>query len=127
MVPGRDGGEPAELVVTTFPEAAGNNVANNVERWSRQFRSPEGAPPQADIETLVANGLPVTVVSLEGEYLGMGGGFHKDGYRMIVAMVQAPVGSVFVKILGPASTVNANEESYDNLIANLTVDGAPTP
>ena len=32
IVPGREGAEPAEMVVTTFPEASGNTVQNNIDR-----------------------------------------------------------------------------------------------
>ncbi|MBG83742.1 MAG: hypothetical protein CMJ40_04245 [Phycisphaerae bacterium] len=121
VVPGRDGGEPAELVVTTFPEASGNTIQNNIERWKQQFRSTQGGPPQPVVESKVVNGLSVTLVDLEGEYLGMGGGFHKVDYRMIVSIVETVDRSVFIKLLGPESTVAANRNGYMDLIDNLNV------
>ncbi|MEE2906481.1 MAG: hypothetical protein VX527_01480 [Planctomycetota bacterium] len=119
IVPGRDGAEPAELVVTTFPEASGNTVQNNIDRWARQFRSTDGSPSQPDIDTQTINDLPVTIVDLKGEYLGMGGGWHKADYRMLVSIVETPDGSVFIKLLGPAETVTANADGYHNLMHNL--------
>jgi len=119
VVPGRDGGEPAELVVTTFPEASGNTIQNNIDRWKQQFRSTQGGPPQPVVESKVVNGLSITLVDLEGEYLGMGGGFHKADYRMIVSIVETIDRSVFIKLLGPSTTVTANRSGYMTLIDNL--------
>ncbi len=124
MVPGRDGSEPAELVVTTFPEASGNTVANNLERLARQFRTTDGSPSKPEVESLTVHEMPVTIADYSGEYLGMGGGWHKEGYRMIVAIVESPSGSVFLKLLGPDATVSANAEGYRHLVMNLEVDEA---
>ena len=124
VVPGRDGSEPAERVVTTFPEASGNTIQNNIERWKQQFRSTQGGPPQPVVESKIVNGLPITLVDLEGEYLGMGGGFHKTNYRMIVSIVEAADRSIFIKLLGPTPTVSANRSGYTTLIDNLNVMAA---
>ncbi len=122
IVPGREGAEPAELVVTTFPEASGNTVQNNIDRWTRQFRSTDGGPPQPEVTPQTVNGMPTTMVDLKGEYLGMGGGWHKAGYRMMVTIVETSDGSVFIKLLGPAETIDANADGYRQLIQNLTTD-----
>ena len=124
VVPGRDGGEPAELVVTTFPEASGNTIQNNIDRWKQQFRSTQGGPPKPVVESKVVNGLSITLVDLEGEYLGMGGGFHKADYRMIVSIVETIDRSVFIKLLGPSPTVAANRSGYMTLIDNLNAMAA---
>jgi len=105
--------------VTTFPEASGNTIQNNIDRWKQQFRSTQGGPPQPDVETKVVNGLTVTLVDLKGEYLGMGGGFHKADYRMLVSIVETLDRSVFIKLLGPSQTVTANRDGYMSLIDNL--------
>lgn len=119
IVPGREGAEPAELVVTTFPEASGNTVQNNIDRWARQFRTTDGGPSRPVINKQTVNDLPITIVELDGEYLGMGGGWHKADYRMLVSIVETPDGSVFIKLLGPAETVTANADGYHNLVHNL--------
>ena len=121
IVPGREGAEPAELVVTTFPEASGNTIQNNIDRWTRQFRSTDGSPPRPTIDAKTVNELSTTMVDLEGEYLGMGGGWHKADYRMLVTIIETPDGSVFIKLLGPAETVSANADGYKTLIQNLTL------
>ena len=110
------------MVVTTFPEASGNNIENNIERWTQQFRSNDGSPSRPEVISKTVNDLAVTVVDLKGEYLGMGGGWHKENYRMLVSIVQAPVGSVFIKFLGPSAAVDANAADYLKLIDNLVVE-----
>ena len=117
-VPGTDGEEPAELVIMQFPEAAGNTRDANIDRWSRQFYSGD-LPTQADVSDLTVATMPVTLVELQGEYLGMGGGWHKENYTMLVAMVEAPVGSVFIKLLGPTETIDQNRDAYMALVEGL--------
>ena len=51
----------------------------------------------------------------------MRGGFHKVDYRMIVSIVETVDRSVFIKLLGPESTVAANRNGYMDLIDNLNV------
>ncbi len=117
-VPGVEGEEPAELVIMQFPEAAGNTRDANIDRWSRQFYSGD-LPTQADVTDLTVATMPVTLVELQGEYLGMGGGWHKENYTMLVAMVEAPVGSVFIKLLGQTETIAQNRDAYMALVDGL--------
>lgn len=104
IVPAPDGAQTAELVVTYFREAPGNTIDANIRRWSSQFRDGD-LPAQPEITEIEQASLPVTLVELNGEYLGMSGGFHKADYTMLVAMVTSPSGSVFIKLLGPNETV----------------------
>ena len=54
--------------------------------------------------------------------MGMGGAWHKADQRMVVAMVQAPAGSIFIKMLGPDDTVLVNRDDFMDFIRGL----APT-
>lgn len=119
LIPGRNGSEPAELIVTHFPEAPGNTPEANIQRWTSQFRSADGGPAKAEVERLTVEGMPVTLMEINGEYMGMGGAWHKADQRMIVAMVQAPAGSVFIKLLGPDDTVLVNREAFIDFIRGL--------
>lgn len=118
-IPGRNGEEPAELIVTHFPEAKGNTPEANIRRWTAQFRSNGGGPAKADVEEFTVQDMPVVLVELEGEYMGMGGAWHKPNQRMIVCMVKAPAGSVFIKLIGPDETVVINRPQYMELIRGL--------
>ncbi len=119
LVPGINGGEPAELIVTPFPEAPGNTPEANIRRWTAQFRSEDGGPATADVDTFTVGTMPVTLVEIQGEYMGMGGAWHKADQRMLVAMVQAPAGSVFLKLIGPDGTVDANRQAYMEFVKGL--------
>lgn len=119
LIPGRNGGEPAELIVTHFSEAPGNTPEANISRWTSQFRSTDGGPAPAETTTMTVGTMPVTLMEIHGEYMGMGGAWHKADQRMLVSMVQAPAGSVFVKLLGPDDTVLANKDAYIEFIQGL--------
>ena len=41
---------------------------------------------------------------------------------MMVTIVETSDGSVFIKLLGPAETIDANADGYRQLIQNLTTD-----
>jgi hypothetical protein len=118
VIPAAEGGEPAELVVTHFPEAIGNTKQNNIERWANQFRG-DDLPPQPEITTMVVSDMPVTLVELQGQYRGMGGGWHKDDYTMLVAMIESSHGSVFIKLLGPTDTVSITRSAFMDMINGL--------
>lgn len=122
VIPAPEGAEPAELVVTHFPEASGNTRQNNIERWTNQFRGDDLAP-QPDITQLRVSGMEVTLVELRGQYRGMGGGWHKDDYTMLVAMVESKHGSVFIKLLGPTDTVSATRDAFMDMIMGLKPTG----
>ena len=118
-VPGRDGEDQAELVINHFPEAPGNTLDANLSRWSKQFRTIDGGNPKPLISTLDADSMPVTIVELHGEYMGMGGHWHKTDHRMLMAVIDAPVGTVFIKLLGPDDTVEANRAHYMSMITGM--------
>ena len=115
-IPGRDGEDPAELVINHFPEAPGNTLDANLSRWSKQFRTIDGGNPKPLISTTEADSMPVTIVELHGEYMGMGGHWHKLDHRMLMAIVDAPVGTIFIKLLGPDETVEASRDDYMSMI-----------
>jgi len=118
VVPAPEVAEPAELVITHFSEAAGNTQQANIARWSSQFRT-EDLPAQPDVTEFTVGDLPVTLVELRGEYLGMGGGWHKANYVMIIAMIESPRGSIFIKLLGDAATVEASRLPFMNMVEGL--------
>jgi hypothetical protein len=49
----------------------------------------------------------------------MGGGWHKADYIMLVAMVESPKGSIFMKMLGSSQTVDAARPAFMTMIKGL--------
>jgi hypothetical protein len=119
-VPGAKGAEKGECAVFFFGSGQGGGVDDNVARWGKQF---EGAPAPRRSTQSVA-GLKVTRATVDGTYLAPGGPMmqstgKKAGYRLLGAIVEAPGGSVFFKLTGPAATVAAAQADFDALVASI--------
>jgi hypothetical protein len=119
-VPAAKGADPGECAVFFFGTGQGGGVEENVARWGKQF---EGAPPPKGTTSSVA-GMRVTRAEVAGTYLAPGGPMmqstgKKTGYRLLGAIVEAPEGSVFFKLTGPAATVAAAQADFDALVASL--------
>lgn len=122
-VPGRDGQDAAELIVFYFGPDQGGAVEENIDRWRRQFRAPDGesGSVEPDIQELTVNGMPVTIAVFEGEWMPMGAmGFQKN-QKAIFAIVESPDGKVFIRFGGPTETVEANEDDVLHMIRNLEI------
>jgi hypothetical protein len=116
--------ENAECVVYFFGAGQGGSVEANLERWKGQFRQPGGKPAEAQVRKRTVHGLAVTTIDTSGEYSGMGGPMAaektvKSGYRLLGAIVEGPAGNVFVKFTGPAKTVAANQQKFEQMLASF--------
>ena len=119
-VPAAKGKDAGECAVFFFDSGQGGSVDANVERWTRQF---EGAPKGERTTSEVA-GIRVTRVQVAGTYLAPGGPMmqsqgKKTGYRLLGAIVEAPQGSVFFKLTGPAATVAGAQPDFDALVGSI--------
>ncbi len=116
--------EDAECAIYFFGAGHGGTVEDNLERWKNQFTLPGGKPAEAKVKKRTVHGLPVTTIETSGEYSGMGGPLAehpttKSGYRLIGAIVEGPGGNVFLKFVGPAKTIAANEKNFETLLASF--------
>jgi hypothetical protein len=118
--------EDAECAVYFFGAGQGGTVEANLDRWAHQFTSPDGqslAQP-AKIEKRVVAGLTVSTITASGTYLGAGGMMSqeqvkKPNFRMRGAIVEAPEGLVFYKLIGPLNTVAAAENDFNSLLGSV--------
>jgi hypothetical protein len=105
-----------------FGAGQGGTVEANIERWKSQFTD-AGKPAAAKIGTRKINGLAVTTIDASGEYSGMGGpmapGKPVAGYRLLGAIVEGPGGNIFLKFTGPAKTIAANQQKFEELLASF--------
>jgi hypothetical protein len=112
----------AECGVYFFGAGQGGSIEANIERWKGQFTN-AGAPATAKIGTRKINGLSVTTIDTSGEYSGMGGpmapGKPVAGYRLLGAIVEGPGGNIFLKFTGPAKTIAANQQRFEQLLASF--------
>jgi len=113
-LPGPKTEEYAELAVFVFP-GSGGSVNDNLNRWYRQFKQPDGADSEerAEIKKFRVNNLDVTVVYVTGTYLQspstmMMGGPVKEipSTAMLAAIVETRTDPWFFKAVGPQDTID---------------------
>jgi hypothetical protein len=110
----------AECAVNFFGAAQGGGVDENIERWKGQFRQ----PAEAKVGKRTVHGITVTTIDISGDYSGMGGPMAAErkvmpGYRLLGAIAQGPGGNVFFKFAGPAKTVAANQQKFEQMLASI--------
>jgi hypothetical protein len=118
--------EDAECVVYFFGEMGGGGVDANVERWCSQFQQPDGSDSKS---ALVRNerkvgAMPVHEVELSGTYVaetapGSGERVNKPGFRMLAAILESDHGAYYVKLVGPAATVEQQSTAFRDFIGRV--------
>jgi hypothetical protein len=113
----------AECGVYFFGTGQGGTIEANLERWKGQFKGPDGKVAPAKIANRTVNGLAITAIATSGEYSGMGGPMASSpavpGYRLLGAIVAGPGGNVFIKFTGPAKTIAANQQKFEQMLASF--------
>jgi len=116
----------AECGVYFFGAGQGGTVEANLERWKSQFKDPNGKVAPAQIAKRTSRGLTITTIDTAGEYSGMGGPMAASaavqGYRLLGAIVTASGGNIFVKLTGPAKTIAANQQKFEQMLASFQPD-----
>ena len=67
-VPGADTANNAEVVVYSFGNTPGGNVAANLERWRSQFSTPDGSPVPEKVTRDSSGAFPITIAEYRGTY-----------------------------------------------------------
>lgn len=109
----------AELIVSVFPAGDGGDVDPNVERWRNQFRDAAGQPAKVVRTERIVAGVPVVRVDFAGSFKGMGMADAKPGMAQLGAIVRATSQSVFIRVLGPESAVEAARADFERLVDGL--------
>ena len=111
-------GEDVQVVVYFFGPDMGGGVAENIDRWAGQFQSETGGPVVPSIEQGEVDGMEMTRVELHGAYRGMGSEFRPD-HTFLAAIVEAPQGRIFIRLVGPTAIVEDHREAFDAMIDGL--------
>ena len=112
VLPRIDGdGEDGALVLYYF-KGQGGSVQANLSRWMSQMVQPGDRPSRdaSTTRTLIANGLNLTVLEIEGTYVaavrpGATERYYKPDFKMVAAIVETPAGPYFMKLTGPRKTI----------------------
>jgi hypothetical protein len=126
VLPGRDAAGSAELVIYYFG-GTGGSVDANVQRWLGQMQQPDGRATSevATREAKTINGLKVALLDVSGTYVaevtpGATEKHNSPGFRMRTAVVETPRGPYFLKLVGPAATVETWQASFNDFLSSLT-------
>ena len=116
-----------EVVINYFGLGQGGSVDANIERWTNQMQGPDAKPATAKVTKRAVHGIAMTTIDSSGAYSGMGGpmapsGKVVPGFRLLGAIVEGPGGNVFVKFTGPAKTVAANAQKFEQLLSSFSPD-----
>jgi hypothetical protein len=120
-------GDPqdAELVIYYFG-GSGGTVDANIQRWIGQMEQPDGRPSSAVAKQSrrTINGLAATLVDVSGTYVaemrpGSTERHDSPNFRLRAAVIETANGPYFLKLTGPASTVAAHEENFEQFLSSL--------
>ena len=117
--------QDAELVLYYFG-GSGGTVEANIERWLGQMQQPGGRPSSAVAkrESRTINGLKTTMVDVSGTYVaemtpGATARHNSPNFRLRAAVIETANGPYFVKLTGPAKTVAAAEQAFEQFLSSL--------
>jgi hypothetical protein len=122
--PGASAGS-AELIVSVFLEGDGGPTETNIDRWVGQFRTAEGGRVESNRQERTIDGMRVILLDLAGTYQGMGGTGPRPDFRQLSAIVEAQGRRIFIRLLGPTATVEANVAQWNALIEGLRDTAKP--
>lgn len=113
--------EDGELTVFYFGPGQGGSIDANVDRWVKQFGEVKpGDVRRADRQ---ANGLRQHTVELDSGTFssGMPGqpSKPKENFGLVGGIVEAPSGTYFFKMTGPANTVKAAKPEFYKLLDSI--------
>ena len=120
-VPGPEGtGAAGEAIITVFHfgPGQGGSVQDNVDRWFGQFDGNLDAKGAATAKETIGT-IPVTFARARGTFQsGMPGGptTPLEGQALLGAILENPGGDVYVKMTGPAPTVDKAEPAFVQMI-----------
>lgn len=115
-------GEDAPTARLTMMRAGGG-VEANIDRWKGQFSG--SAKKAGETEAVDSGKLTVHTVKVTGEYAETMGGGPFSGGKKVKRQDYAMLGSIlvdskgrqyFVKMIGPAAVIEANESSFKEMV-----------
>ena len=113
-------GKAGEAIITVFHfgPGQGGTVQQNVDRWFGQFDGDNDAKGAATAKETIGT-VPVTFARARGTFQsGMPGQptTPLEGQALLGAILESPNGDVYVKMTGPAPTVEKAEPAFVQMI-----------
>jgi hypothetical protein len=119
-VPGKENPD-AELAIFYFGQGQGGSTEANLDRWKKQFVAADGKSeaPSKTSAVKVASGTSATVLDIQGTWLykaspmAPGAPEPRPNHRMLAAVLESPKGNYYVRLVGPAKTIEQNKKEFD--------------
>lgn len=114
--PGTEG--PAEITFFYFGQGQGGSTQANIQRWLSQFQEPADELQAATASQQVGS-ISITLLSASGTFLsGMPGQptTPRPNYALRGAILEHPEGDVYIKMTGPAATVEEASSAFDRMV-----------
>ncbi len=120
-LPGEKGA--AELSIFSFPGGQGGTADANVKRWKGMFVPPEGKSIDdvSKVDHFDVGEAKVTYVDVSGTYKYKERPFDpqekpqlKSDYRMLGVVMDSKGGPFFLRLVGPAATIEQHKKSFDD-------------
>jgi hypothetical protein len=114
--------DDAELVIFFFGPGGGGSAEANIERWKGLMVPPEGKKIDdvSKVEKLKVGAVSVTALDVHGTYLYKERPFDPNAqavkrpdYRLIGVVFESPKGPYFMRLVGPAKTVEQHKKGFD--------------
>ena len=115
---------PGEFIIFFFGPRQGGSAEANLQRWKGMFARPAEMKEEdfARRKDLVLDGMKVTVLELQGTYLGASFARQakpKQDHRMIAAVVETKGGNYYIRTLGPRATIDHWRKPIFEMIGNM--------
>ena len=98
----------------------GGGIEANVNRWRIQMGL--GPWDSKDFEKLEKRpfvGREAVFVSFDGDFKGVGATEAKKGYKLVGLIHEAPQVTIFVKMIGPKTLIDANMPAFEKFCASI--------
>ncbi|MCG8459395.1 MAG: hypothetical protein MI919_24220 [Holophagales bacterium] len=120
-IPGDSG--PGELTVFYFGPGGGGGVQANIDRWVGQVELDPGTEPQQG--TFAVGAYQVTWVVARGTIkpstMGVGPTEAQPGSALLGGVIEGNQGPWFVKVTGPADTLDASQDDFFSLLRSARI------
>lgn len=117
-----------EVLVFFFGKGGGGGVDANITRWKGMIAPPAGKSIDdvSKVEKTKAGEVPVTILDAAGTYTHKARPFDpnekgekRPDYRLIGIIIESANGPYFVRITGPAKTIEANKKGIDAWVKGM--------
>jgi hypothetical protein len=118
----------AEVVIFFFGQGSGGSADENIKRWKKMFLPPEGKSIEevSKVETLKVGKVPLTYLDVRGTYVFKNPPFDPNAkeerhpnHRMLSVFFDNENGPYFIRLTGPAKTVEQQKKNFDEWLKNF--------